>query len=113
MARTPTTARAKRPAPKAAPRHQAKAKPVIAQKPTRVRKPKPAPAPAAPALVTNRFRPVYRPLSMEESNLLEAIKLKATELEQLINQAPQGRHAALGMTALEESVMWAVKAVTA
>lgn len=65
---------------------------------------------------TNRFRPVYRQLTDEEKNLNEQIKDKATELEALIGSIGNertGRYKSLAMTALEESVMWAVKELTA
>lgn len=60
----------------------------------------------------SRFRPEYRKLLPAEAQLIQDIKVKAEEMEVLINQAGAGRHAALAMTALEESVMWAVKQVT-
>lgn len=66
-----------------------------------------------PQLPVSRFRPRYRALSEEEQALHDSIKATATKLEKLIDQTPRGRHQALAMTALEESVMWAVKALTA
>lgn len=66
-----------------------------------------------PNMKPSRFRPVYRPLSQEEKQLHDAIKAKAEELERLIEQTPQGRYQSLAMTALEESVIWAVKGLTA
>lgn len=86
---------------------------------------------------TSRFRPRYRALSPDEKALHDAIKAKAEELEALIGKvlevrraagqpdvrptpadtglpAPQPlRYLALATTSLEESVMWAVKALTA
>ncbi len=64
------------------------------------------------AMPTTRFRPKYRALSDEEKALHDAIKAKATELESLFEQVKPGRYRALGFTALEESVMWAVKELT-
>lgn len=61
---------------------------------------------------TSRFRPKYRALTPEEIQLHDAIKAKAVELEELFDKIPQGRYLSLGMTNLEESVMWAVKQLT-
>ena len=63
--------------------------------------------------VTSRFRPKYRALSDDEKALHDAIKAKATELEALFEQVKQGRYRSLGLTALEEAVMWTVKELTA
>lgn len=60
----------------------------------------------------SRFRPVYRNLTPEEKQLHDDIKAKAVELEQLFEKIPQGRYLSLGLTHLEESVMWAVKQLT-
>jgi hypothetical protein len=59
-----------------------------------------------------RFRPKYRALTIEEVALHNAIKEKASELEALFEQVKPGRYRSLGMTALEESVMWTVKELT-
>jgi hypothetical protein len=64
-------------------------------------------------LPTSRFRPRYRALSDEEKALHDAIKAKAAELETLFEQVKPGRYRSLGLTALEESVMWTVKELTA
>lgn len=64
----------------------------------------------------SRFRPRYRKLTDDELALHDAIKTKAAELEALFEQVKGGapsRYKALGMTALEESVMWTVKELTA
>lgn len=61
----------------------------------------------------SRFRPRYRKLTEAELGLSDAIKAKAAELEALYSLAPQGRETSLALTKLEESVMWAVKAITA
>ena len=65
------------------------------------------------AIPVSRFRPRYRALTDEEKALHDSIKTKAAELETLIDSLPAGRYRALAMTALEESVMWAVKQLTA
>jgi len=62
---------------------------------------------------TSRFRPRYRALSDEEKALHDAIKAKAVELEALFEHVKPGRYRSLGMTALEEAVMWTVKELTA
>lgn len=62
---------------------------------------------------TSRFRPKYRALTDDEKSLHDAIKAKATELEALFEQVKPGRYRSLGFTALEESVMWTVKELTA
>ncbi len=60
----------------------------------------------------SRFRPRYRALTDAEKALHDAIKAKAAELEALFEQVNPGRYRALGLTALEESVMWTVKELT-
>lgn len=60
----------------------------------------------------SRFRPRYRALTDDEKALHDAIKSKATELEQLFDQVKAGRYRSLGFTALEEAVMWTVKELT-
>lgn len=64
-------------------------------------------------IATSRFRPRYRALTDEEKALHDAIKSKAVELEQLFEQVKPGRYRSLGLTALEESVMWTIKELTA
>lgn len=61
----------------------------------------------------SRFRPTYRALTDEEKALHDRIKEKAVELEALIEQTKPGREKSLAMTKLEESVMWAIKGLTA
>ena len=61
----------------------------------------------------SRFRPRYRALTDAEKALHDAIKSKAAELETLFERVPGGRYRALGLTTLEESVMWVVKQLTA
>lgn len=60
----------------------------------------------------SRFRPRYRALTIAECDLHDAIKGKAAELEVLFEQVKPGRYRSLGLTALEESVMWTVKELT-
>ena len=64
------------------------------------------------AIPVSRFRPKYRALSDDEKALHDAIKSKAAELEALFERVKPGRYRSLGMTALEESVMWTVKELT-
>lgn len=64
-------------------------------------------------VIPSRFRPRYRQLTDQEKALHDAIKSKATELEALFEQVKAGRYRALGFTALEESVMWTIKELTA
>lgn len=61
----------------------------------------------------SRFRPRYRALTDDEKALHDAIKAKASEIEALFEQVKPGRYASLGMTALEQAVMWTVKELTA
>jgi hypothetical protein len=66
-----------------------------------------------PAAPVTRFRPRYRALSEAEQAQHDAIKAAATMLEGLYDNIPPGRYQSLAMTALEQSVMWAVKSLTA
>ena len=67
---------------------------------------------SAEAIAVTRFRPKYRALTDDEKALHDAIKSKATELEALFESVKPGRYRSLGMTALEEAVMWTVKELT-
>lgn len=60
----------------------------------------------------SRFRLRYRALTDAEKSLHDQIKGKAAELESLFQQVKPGRYRSLGLTALEESVMWTVKELT-
>jgi len=64
------------------------------------------------AMPVTRFRPRYRALTDDEKALHDAIKEKASELEALFEKVKAGRYRSLGLTALEESVMWTVKELT-
>ena len=58
------------------------------------------------------FRPRYRALTVEEKTLHDAIKEKADELLWLFKDVKPGRYRSLGVTALEEAVMWTIKELT-
>lgn len=60
----------------------------------------------------SRFRPRYRALTDDEKALHDEIKTKAADLEASFEKVKNGRYKALGMTALEQSVMWTVKELT-
>jgi hypothetical protein len=60
----------------------------------------------------SRFRPKYRALTPSEKALHDAIKWKADELLNLFEEVKPGRYRSLGITALEEAVMWTVKELT-
>lgn len=62
--------------------------------------------------VVSRFRPRYRALSDDEKALHDEIKGKAAELEALFERVKPGRYRSLGLTSLEEAVMWTVKELT-
>lgn len=68
---------------------------------------------ADPALVPSRFRPLYRQLTTDEKQLHDDLKSKAVELEALFAKVKPGRYNALAITALEQSIMWIVKELTA
>lgn len=60
----------------------------------------------------SRFRPRYRALTDDEKALHDEIKSKAADLEALFDRVKPGRYRSLGLTALEEAVMWTVKELT-
>lgn len=64
------------------------------------------------AIPLSRFRPKYRALTDDEKALHDEIKAKAAELEALFERVKPGRYRSLGLTALEEAVMWTVKELT-
>lgn len=64
------------------------------------------------AHMVSRFRPTYRALTEDEKALHDSLKAKAVELETLIETIKPGRYRSLAITALEESIMWAVKELT-
>lgn len=61
----------------------------------------------------SRFRPRYRALTPDEKALHDAIKAKAEEMEELFGAVKAGRYHSLAVTALEQSVMWIIKELTA
>lgn len=62
---------------------------------------------------TSRFRPRYRALSDDEKKLHDVLKDQAEVLARTIESIKPGRYRSLAITALEESIMWAVKELTA
>lgn len=72
----------------------------------------------------NIFRKEYRPLTKLEVAHMDALKDKAQELHDLMEQGPSGlpgapgttgrtsRELALAKTNLEQAIMWAIKDVT-
>lgn len=60
----------------------------------------------------SRFRPTYRALTDEEKVLHDDIKQRAESIENLFSYIKDGRYKSLALTALEESVMWAIKELT-
>jgi hypothetical protein len=63
------------------------------------------------------FRSQYRELNPEERARIDLIKKLAGEMHELMQMPPYaglpgGREMALARTKLEESVMWATKAIT-
>jgi hypothetical protein len=64
------------------------------------------------ALQVSRFRPRYRALSDDELFRHDRLKDAYAAAERLVDMLPDGRYKALAMTALEESCMWSVKALT-
>jgi uncharacterized protein YoxC len=64
------------------------------------------------AIAVSRFRTRYRALTDDEKRLHDDIKEKAAELEALFDKVRPGRYQSLGMTALEQAVMWTIKQLT-
>jgi len=62
------------------------------------------------------FRKEYKPLSDDQLAYVGLFKEKAQELMNEFNEVgflqPNARYMSLAKTALEESVMWSVKAIT-
>lgn len=58
------------------------------------------------------FRTKWRELTEDEKLSIELIMVKATELHDFIEAIGHSRYTSLAKTALEESVMWAVKQLT-
>lgn len=68
---------------------------------------------AAAARSANPFRAVYRSMTSDEIRAIELLKDKAWVLYRAIDGLPPSRYTALAKTKLEESIMWAVKGMTA
>lgn len=68
--------------------------------------------------MTDTFRKVYKKLTDDQAQSIADIKIKAEELESLINyvssciETSDKRCLALAKTNLEQSIMWAIKAIT-
>jgi hypothetical protein len=62
---------------------------------------------------TNVFRKEYRELTEAEKQTVGAVKDIAGQLHNVLADCAQSREMSLAKTKLEESVMWAVKALTA
>lgn len=58
------------------------------------------------------FRPEYKELTQEQKDLVLEVKTKAGELYDLFAKT-SGRETSVAITNLEQSVMWAVKGITA
>lgn len=61
----------------------------------------------------NPFRPAYRELTEVEKSNIDVIKRIALELYTHIDAMNESREKSISKTKLEESVMWAVKGLTA
>lgn len=57
------------------------------------------------------FRKTYKQLSAENATLVNEIKEVAEQLEELFYQTNPSRELSLALTNLEQSIMWATKAV--
>lgn len=65
--------------------------------------------------MTDTFRRVYKPLSEGQKMQMEAVKVKAEELEEIIDKckSPEnGRLMAMAQSHLEIAIMCAVKGIT-
>lgn len=67
--------------------------------------------------MSDTFRKVYKVLSDEQKAHIENIKDKAEELEKAFRESGlkdsiDNRRMALAYTNLEQSIMWAIKAIT-
>lgn len=60
--------------------------------------------------MSDRFRKTYKQLKAENSDLIQQIKLKAEELEDLFSRVTS-REMSVALTNLETTIMWATKAV--
>jgi hypothetical protein len=62
--------------------------------------------------MSDTFRKAYKGLTTRQVELMYAVKEAAELLEEAIARVPSSRETALAVTKLEESVMWATKAIT-
>jgi hypothetical protein len=66
--------------------------------------------------MTDVFRKEYKEMDSKTKEAMEEIKNKAQELYNIIDgqiRSDNGREIALAKTNLEQSIMWAVKGITA
>lgn len=63
-------------------------------------------------MTDNIMRQTYRELTPTEKAQMQAVKDKGAELYKVINDLGRSRELSLGMTRVEEAVMWAVKHIT-
>ena len=65
-------------------------------------------------MMEDYFRIYARPLSAEQEELARGIKLKAEQLLELFSkyEHAEARMLAIAKTNLEQSIMWAIKAIT-
>lgn len=61
--------------------------------------------------MTDRFRKVYKPLKESNSKLIFDIKECAEAMEKLMLLVTGSREMSLALTNLEQSTMWATKAI--
>lgn len=61
----------------------------------------------------NETRTEYRELSEDEKQLIAACKARGQEYIDFLNNLPKSREISLALTNAEQSVMWAVKGLTA
>lgn len=64
-------------------------------------------------ITPSRFRPRYRALTEDEKELHDTIKELAEFLEGAYGDITPCRETSIALTKLEESVMWAIKGLTA
>ena len=60
--------------------------------------------------MSDTFRKEYRPLKQENSDLIHEIKMQAENVEYQMRKI-ESREMTIALTNLEQSIMWATKAV--
>jgi hypothetical protein len=80
--------------------------------PEEIHTPEYVPSESDERITNNTYRHQYRVLTDAEKAAMVAIKDKAAELDDVINQTAPSRERSLALTKLEEAVMWAVKGIT-